>query len=206
MQIPTADSDELLALAAAGHDGAVQELFLRYRDRLRRMVGVRIDQRLAARFDPSDIVQDALLDASRKLAGYLQNRPVPVYPWLRRLTLERLLELHRRHIVAHKRNPSFEASPGNWLSDESAWQLADRLAGSSGSAPSQRLIRDEERRRLHEALERLVPHDREVLVLRYLEQLSANETAAALGVSASAAKMRHLRALERIRALLEESS
>lgn len=206
MNVPTSDSDELLIMAAAGHDGATQELFLRHRDRLRRMVGVRIDPRLVARFDPSDVVQDALMDASRKFAGYLQNKPLPFYPWLRRLTLERLLELHRRHVFADKRNPDAEVNVDVWLSDASAWQLADCLTGSAETAPPERLIREEERRRVQAALERLLAHEREILVLRYLEQLSTSEAAAALGVSESAAKMRHLRALERIREFLQESS
>ncbi|MFN0053961.1 MAG: sigma-70 family RNA polymerase sigma factor [Planctomycetales bacterium] len=206
MNSPTFDSDELLAQAAAGDDGATQELFLRHRDRLRQMVAVRIDVRLKPRFDPSDVVQDALMDASRKLPEYLRNKPLPLYPWLRQLTLERLIQLHRQQIVADKRNPKHEVRADVPISDESAWQLADQLLGPSASNPLAQAIREERRRRVHEALEQLLPHEREILVLRYLEQLSTTETAAVLEVSESAAKMRHLRALDRIRTVLEKNS
>src|SRR5262245_9124131 len=109
VNVSDADSDELLTLAAAGNDGATQELLLRHRGRLRQMVALRIDTRLAGRFDPSDIVQEALMDASRKLPDYLRALPLPFYPWLRQLTLERLIQLHRKHIAARKRSPENEA-------------------------------------------------------------------------------------------------
>jgi RNA polymerase sigma-70 factor (ECF subfamily) len=204
VNLSTADSDELIVLAAAGHDAATQELLLRHRARLRQMVAVRIDVRLSARVDPSDIVQEALLDASRKLPGYLRDRPLPFYAWLRSLTLERLIQLHRKHILADKRAPDREVRADASLSHESAWQLADRLLAATTADPLAKAIREERRRRVHEALESLLPHEREVLVLRYLEQLSTSETAAVLNVSESAAKMRHLRALERMRCLLDE--
>jgi RNA polymerase sigma-70 factor (ECF subfamily) len=202
----TSDTEELLALAAAGSDEAMQKLFLRHRERLRRMVAARVDPRLAARFDPSDVLQDAWLDAFRKLPRYLEERPLPFYPWLRRLTLERLAELHRRHVIARKRDPRFEVSLNDEVSDASAWQLAERLSASGNVCPGAQAIREEANQRVREALARLRPDDREILILRYLEQLSTDETAAALGISESAAKMRHLRALERIRTLLQRSS
>src|SRR5947199_6994432 len=92
------DTERLLQLAARGDAAARDRLLDRHRGRLRQAVARRLDPRLAARVDPSDVVQDALADADRKLAGYLRDRPLPFYPWLRRLALERLLELHRRHV------------------------------------------------------------------------------------------------------------
>jgi RNA polymerase sigma-70 factor (ECF subfamily) len=128
---------------------------------------------------------------------------VAFYPWIRRLTLERLTDLHRRHL-ADMRHPDLEANPAELLPDGSVWKLADELAAATSARPDARLIVEEERRRLHDALQRLSPRDREVLVLRHLEQLSISEIAEVLGLRQSAVKMRHLRALERIRALLEE--
>src|SRR5438876_1331918 len=90
-------TEVLLNWAARGNDGARQALLARYRDRLRRMVAVRLDPRLAARVDPSDVVQEALLDAAGKLSGYLRTQPLPFYPWLRRLAWEHLVKLHERH-------------------------------------------------------------------------------------------------------------
>lgn len=202
MRLDIPQSDDILSRAAAGDESATRELFDGCRDRLRRMVAVRMDPRLARRLDPSDVVQEALMDASRKLRRYLAKRPVAFYPWLRALTLERLTDLHRRHL-ADKRNPGREVE-AEMLPDGSVWKLAEQLAAASASRPDAKLLIDEQRRRLHDALQRLSAKDREVLVLRYLEQLSASETAAVLELRESAVRMRHLRALERIRKLLDE--
>src|SRR5215467_9832648 len=98
------DADELIERAARGDDAARQQLLAGYRDRLKRMVAVHLDRRLAARVDPSDIVQEALLDAHRELSDYLERRPLPLYPWLRQLASERLAKWHRAHIRAQKRS------------------------------------------------------------------------------------------------------
>ena len=104
MTRPKADTEELLQRAAEGDTAARQQLFVRHQHRLRQMVAVRMDRRLAARVDPSDLVQEALMDAHRKLNDYLRDRPLPFYPWLRRLAWERLLQLHRRHLHADRRS------------------------------------------------------------------------------------------------------
>src|SRR5436305_6787348 len=133
------DTDQLLDRAASGDGRARQELLARHRKRLRRMVALRLDRRLAARVDPSDVVQEALADAARKLDGYLRDRPLPFYPWLRRLAWERLVKMHQRH-TAGKRDVAREAAPE--LPEESALELAQRLiCGRSG--PGQRLVREE---------------------------------------------------------------
>jgi RNA polymerase sigma-70 factor (ECF subfamily) len=197
------DTEELLARLSQGDDGARQELLARHRQRLRQMIAVRLDRRLTARVDPSDVVQETLAEADRKLGHYLKDRPLPFYPWLRRLAAERLSKLHRQHLRAGRRSASREAPGLLALSDEPALRLADRLA-ASGPSPSEHLAREELRGSVQEALARLSQPDREVLVLRYLEGLSTRETAAALGISEGAAKVRHLRALERLRLLLGE--
>jgi RNA polymerase sigma-70 factor (ECF subfamily) len=194
-----ADTDELLDRAGRGDGEARQRLLARHRPRLRQMVTVRLDRRLAARLDPSDIVQEALADAARGLDEYLRDRPVPFYPWLRRFAWERLVEANRRHLQARRRSVAREEGFALYLPDQSARALAGRLL-SSGTSPSRRLLRQELRDRVQAALDRLDPRDREVLVLRYLEQLSTAESAAALGISVGAVKMRHLRALQRLRA------
>jgi RNA polymerase sigma-70 factor (ECF subfamily) len=194
-------TDHLLRRAADGDADACQELFARYRERLRLMVAVRLDRRLAARVDASDVVQEALADAARGLAEYLMRRPVPFYPWLRRLAWERLLELNRRHIYAGKRSVTREEAGDLALPDASVFALACRLL-AGGSSPSSRLKREELRGQVHAALAALAPTDREVLVLRHLEHLSMKEIAAVLGTSEGAVKVRHLRALARFRDLL----
>jgi RNA polymerase sigma-70 factor (ECF subfamily) len=167
------------------------------------MVRVRMDRRLAARIDPSDVVQEALADADRKLNDYLRRRPLPFYPWLRRLALERLVRLHRRHVRARRRSVVREEPGPLALPDESAGELARNLI-APGTGPSHHVLRQEEADRVRAALAQLAEGDREVLVLRYLEGLSNPDIAAALGISEGAVKMRHLRALERLRGLLAD--
>jgi RNA polymerase sigma-70 factor (ECF subfamily) len=195
------DTEQLIEQASQGDSAARQQLLVRHRDRLRRMVRVRMDRRLAARVDPSDVVQEALAAAAAKLSDYLRRRPLPFYPWLRRLAWERLVKLHRRHIRAHIRSVAREDAGLPALPDESALELARRLI-DPGTSPSHRLVREELRERVQAAVAKLNAVDREVLVMRYLEQLANAEIGSALGISEGAVKMRHLRALERLRGLL----
>ena len=196
--------DSLLTLAAGGDPAAGQQLLARHRDRLRRMVAVRLDPRVAARLDPSDVVQEALLEAARKLPDYLRARPLPFYPWLRRLAWERLLKLHQRHRAA-KRDAARDERMAPALPDGSALELAQRLV-ASGTSPSGRAVRAETRDRVRAALVALAETDREVLVLRYLEGMTTAEVAAVLGLGESAVKMRHRRALDRLSRVLENDS
>src|SRR5262245_22144518 len=133
------DTEELLDRASRGDGEARQRLLSRHRDRLRHMITVRLDSRLVARIDPSDIVQEALADAARGLDDYLRDRPVPFYPWLRRFAWERLVEVNRRHVQACRRSVAREDRLDQHLSDRSARALADRLLARDTS-PSRRLM------------------------------------------------------------------
>ncbi len=194
MNAKQSDTDELLRRTEAGDLGARDELLRRYRLRLRRMVDVHLDQRLATRVDPSDIVQDALIDAAAGLSGYLEKRPLPFYPWLRQFAWNRLVDMHRRH-TARMRDVRREV---DWhLSDVSACELAERFV-DSGTSPSVRLNRAELSKRVREILSAMRTHDRQVLVLRHLEELSTAEIATVLAISEEAVKKRHARALLRL--------
>jgi RNA polymerase sigma-70 factor, ECF subfamily len=193
------DTEQLLERAGRGDPSARQELLIGHRDRLRRMVALRLDRRLAARVDPSDIVQESLAEAHQHLSEYLVRRPLPFYAWLRQFAWERVAKQYERHVRAQRRSVTREEAPP--LPDESVAQLAHRLIASATS-PSRRLLREELRDRVRSALACLKPHDREILVLRYLEGLSNSETAAVLRIGESTVGMRHLRALERLRELL----
>jgi RNA polymerase sigma-70 factor (ECF subfamily) len=201
MALPDLDTDQLLDRASRGDAAARQQLLVRHRQRLRQMIAVRMDRRLAARIDPSDVVQETLAEAVQQLSDYLRHRPLPFYPWLRQLAWDRLAELHRRHIRTQKRSVRKEEPWAPALPDESALELAGRLL-ARGSSPSARLHRQEVCGRVRAALAQLAEHDREVLVLRHLEQLSTREIAAVLGITEGAVYTRHLRALERLRSLL----
>jgi RNA polymerase sigma-70 factor, ECF subfamily len=195
------DTQELLERSIRGDIAARQELLVRHRTRLRRMISVRLDRRLSARVDPSDVVQEALANAARHLDEYLRDRPLPFYPWLRQFAWERLCKLHRHHIHAQRRSVNRE-EPDMPLPDESVRQLAHRLL-ASGTSPSRRLIRQEHRERVRAAMAALAAQDREVLVMRHLEQMESPEIAAALGITEGAVRNRQYRALIRLRALLE---
>lgn len=198
------DTSTLLKRAGDGDDRAGQELLGRFRGRLRQMVTVRMDHRLAARLDPSDVVQEALLAAHQKLPEYLRERPIPFYPWLRQLAWERLVKLHLEHVRAAKRSVKREEREEVCLPDHSAMTLANRLVAEETS-PSAHAIREESLARIRKALERLSPRDREILVLRHLEHLSVREIAAVVGMTPGAVKVRRLRALRRLRAVLDVS-
>src|SRR5215467_1705187 len=194
------DTEHLLERAAAGDCAAREQLLQRHRRRLGRMVAVRFDPRLAARVDPSDVVQETLAEAAAHLDRYVRERPLPFYPWLRHLAQRRLIDLHRRHVQARRRTVTREVGPPG-LPDHSALALADRLFART-SSPSAGLRRQERRDRVRAALAALAEPDREVLVLRILEALPTRDTAAVLGISEVAVRSRQVRALERLKALL----
>ena len=197
--MPEPDTAELVASVAAGDPVARGHLLDRHRDRLRRMVAVRLDSRVGARVDPSDVVQDVLAEAARRLDAYLAAPSLPFYPWLRQIAADQLGMAHRRHLRAGRRAVGRE-EPGG-LPEGSAMELAGRLAGK-GTEPGRRLQREEERARVRAALDRLSERDREVLVLRYLEDLSTADAAEALGVTEGTVKMRLLRAVQRLHDLV----
>jgi RNA polymerase sigma-70 factor (ECF subfamily) len=199
------DRDELhrtLARAAAGDAESWRALLGRHHDRLRRMVALRLDQRLQGRVDPSDVLQEAYLDAATQLAAYLRNPEVPVFLWLRSLTGTRLAKVHRFHLGAQARDVNREVSldrggaPG-----ASSAALAAQLLGHE-PRPSEVAMRQELTRRLQDVLDGLDVIDREVLALRHFEQLSTAEAAQVLGISEAAAGKRYVRALMRLKDLL----
>ncbi len=196
-------TEELLRRVAQGERAARDELFARHRKRLLQMISVRMDPRLAARIDASDVIQETLAEVVQKMPDYLRNQPLPFYPWLRQMALERLVDLSRQHIRAQRRSVNREEELDMFLADRSAIVLADRLF-ASGTSPSGRVRKAELRNRVRLALGNMAAPDREVLVLRYLEQLTTAETAAILGITEQAVRSRHRRALERLRDLLDE--
>jgi RNA polymerase sigma-70 factor (ECF subfamily) len=201
----TVETESLLRRAGEGDDHAAQEVLMKHRERLRRMVAVRMDPRLARRLDPSDVIQETMAEASRRLPEYIGRRDCAFYPWLRGLAWERLIELHRRHIDAQCRSVKREERREMRMSNASTMILADRLAASDTS-PSGRMLREELRDRVQRALDQLAPLDREIVTLRHLEQLSFREAADVIGVTEAAAQSRYRRAAERLHELLSDGS
>jgi RNA polymerase sigma-70 factor (ECF subfamily) len=192
----------LLRRAAAGDQQAWAALLARHRDRLRRMVALRLDRRLQGRIDPSDVLQEAHLEAATHLTDYLRHPDMPFYLWLRGIAGNKLLELHRNHLGARMRDAGREVSlyRGSMPQTSSA-ALAAQLLGRD-TRPSEAAVRAEMKVRLQEALNSMDPLDREVLALRHFEQLSNAETARVLGLDRSAASKRYVRALKRLKDIL----
>jgi RNA polymerase sigma-70 factor, ECF subfamily len=201
MPADSSATEDLLRLAEQA-DGSGLD---RHRLRLRHAVAARLDRRIAARVDPSDIVQETLADAVRRLPNYLLDRPVPYWVWLRRLALQRLIWWRRFHLGSRKRSVARERPLEPSPFDRSTVPVVDQLI-ASGSSPSEHAVRDQERAWIRNALEGLAGADRRILELRYVENFSFARIAAQLEIGLSAVKMRHVRALERMRCLMGETS
>lgn len=200
----SADFEASLLLAAAtGEDGALASLFNIHRKRLLRMVHLRLDRRLRSRIDPVDVLQEAFIDLAREFPRYAQRSELPVFLWLRLVTLQRLMRLHRKHLGAGMRDAarevSLDPSPGSGV-DAMAEAIADDL-----TTPSQAAQRSERRAILREALEAMGPVDREVIAMRHFDGLSNDEVAQALGLTKAGASNRYVRAMTRLQAGLARS-
>jgi RNA polymerase sigma-70 factor (ECF subfamily) len=194
--------DDLFRRLREGDQRALAELYLHYREPLRRMVTLRLDGRLNGRLSPSDVLQEAYIDAVKRLPHYLARPDLPLQGWLRLVVGQRLVEVHRQHLGAGMRDAGLEipAAHGSWLAASSAG-LAAQLA-SDLTSPSNAAARNEARARLQEAFTRMDPFDREILALRHFEELSNGEVAELLGIQKAAASKRYVRALGRLRAAL----
>jgi RNA polymerase sigma-70 factor, ECF subfamily len=191
------ETHHLLEEVRAGQPGAVDQLLVRHRPYLRQLVGLRIDPQLRARVDPSDVVQEAQMEAVRRLNTYLDKPPMPFRLWLRQIAYDRLLMLRRHHLGAARRDVTRDVA----LPDRSSFVLVQQLL-ASGSTPSEQLTRRELSRRVRQALAQLADADREILLMRNFEGLSNQEVAQVLAIKPVAASQRYGRALLRLRTLL----
>jgi RNA polymerase sigma-70 factor (ECF subfamily) len=200
----TEKTDDLLRRAKAGEAAALGALFAHYRDRLHQMVRLRLDRRVCGRLDPSDVLQEAFLDVARRFPEYAAAPAVPFYVWLRALTGQRLIDLHRQHLGAKMRDACQEVSLYRGaLPQASSVSLAQQLLAGLTS-PTQAAVRAEMQLQLQEALNSMDPIDREVVVLRHFEELNNVETAAVLAIEPSAASKRYLRAIRRLKEILDQ--
>lgn len=191
-------ADELAQLHGGGEQ-AVAELFGRYRDKLQRMIAFRLDSRIVGKVDEDDILQDAFMATVRRIQDYLDQPSVPFFVWLRQITNQVLVDTHRRYVDARMRDVNLEVSlERGGTPDTSSSGLVAQLADSLTS-PSQCAVRAEAISELRRALDQLEDIDREVLVLRHLEELSNHEVAQVLGIDKYAASKRYLRALDRLK-------
>src|SRR5262245_54227366 len=197
-----ADVTALLQQAAGGDEQAFQDLFARYRERLKRMVRLRLSRRLQGRVDDSDVLQEAYIEISKRLPEYALAPELPFFLWLRHMTGLKLIEIHRRHLGTQMRDADREVSlHRGGLPEADSVSLACQLLGKL-TTPSQAAIKAETRICVQEALNCMDPIDREVLALKHFEQLSTSEIARVLGLSKAGAGSRYLRALKRLKEVL----
>ncbi len=197
-------TDELIGRARDGSKDAVDELLDRHRKGLRRMIQLRLDNRVTRRVDVSDILQDVLIEANRRLQNYLNEPPMAFHLWIRQIARDRIIDAHRRHAVSAKRSVDREMSlhvRGNV--DQSSIELAGQLCDSE-LTPAAAATQREIAMQLETAVHQLRDQDKEIILMRHYEQLSNLEIAQSLGLTEPATSMRYLRALRRLRELLNE--
>jgi RNA polymerase sigma-70 factor (ECF subfamily) len=199
MSADTRTNDELLDAACHGDESALAVLFERHRDRLERMVRLRMDRRLQGRVDPTDVVQEAYLALRGKFSQYSADPKMPFFLWLRLEVGQKLVDTHRFHLGTQMRDAGQEVSLHRGpLPPVTSLSLAEQLLGKLTTA-SQAAVRAELKLRVQEALNSMDPQDREVLILRHFEELTNGEAAQVLGIKASAAVNRYVRALKRLK-------
>jgi len=198
------DTDEdLLRRASDGEAAALAALFGHYRKRLRQMVHLRLDRRLQGRVDPSDVLQEAYLDVAEQLPHYAKKPEMSFFLWLRLVTGQRLMRVHRQHLGAALRDAAREVSLYHGaLPQASSVSLAAQLLGRI-TTPSQAAIRAEIQVQLQAAVNGMDPLDREIIALRHFEELSNGEAAHVLNLEPSAASKRYVRALKRLQTTLQ---
>jgi RNA polymerase sigma-70 factor (ECF subfamily) len=199
MSADTPSNEELLEAARDGDQEALALLVERHRDRLERMVRLRMDRRLQGRVDPADVVQEAYLAVRGKFPQYCTESLLPFFLWLRLEVGQKLIDVHRFHLGTKMRDAGQEVSLHRGaLPPVSSVSLAEHLLGKLTTA-SHAAMRVELKLRVQEALNSMEAHDREVLILRHFEELSNAETAQVLGIKPSAAVNRYVRALKRLK-------
>ena len=223
------ETQALLRLVSLGHEGAAARLLNLHRKRLKKMVSCRIDQEVAVRHDPSDVVQETILSAANRLQEYLKKQSVPFYAWLRRLAWLRLVDLHRQHLERGRgETPKADFRQG-CVTPKCVSELARRFAQPSGSEESSPPASQEEgsqkesaspsssdgthkaapsarktKSQVQAALTKLEAGTRELLLLYYVEQLTVLEIAGVLEIEPAQVKLRHMRAIRRMRTLLDQ--
>lgn len=199
-------TEELLVLAKDGDQVAVNQLMERHRDALRHLVRMRLDQKIQRRVDVSDVVQDVLIEANRRLGRYMDNPVLSFRLWLRQIARDRIIDAHRRHRVSAKRSVDREqalASPRGY--DQSSIHLAS-LLGDNKLTPAANALQIEMARKVEAAITQLDERDCEIVIMRHYEHLSNQEIAQALELTEPAASMRYLRAIRRLKAILQDAN
>ena len=199
-------TEQLIAQAKDGDVSAVNQLMDRHRNSLRQLVRMRLDNKIQKRIDVSDVVQDVLVEANRRLQRYMNNPIMPFHLWLRQIAKDRIIDAHRRHRVSAKRSVDREqqmVAPRGY--DKSSIQLATML-GDSRLTPAAAALQKEMAKKVEQAIAKLDPKDCEIIVMRHYEHSTNQEIGQLLELSEPAASMRYLRAIRRLKQMLANDS
>ena len=186
----------------AGDPHALAELFAHYQGPLRRMIDFRLDGRLNGRVSTSDVLQDAYIDAMKRVEHFLDKPEMPFFVWLRLIAGQRLIEVHRQHLGAQMRDAGQEVSIDRAGTSAATSACLARHIAAAHSTPSKAAMREEFVAQVGEVLNGMDPIDREVLALRHFEELSNQQVADVLGLDKGAASKRYVRALVRLKEAL----
>ena len=197
------ETEHLLQSARGGDASAVNHLLEQHRQPVRRLVQMRLDRRVQQRVDVSDVVQEVMVEASKRLQNYLENPEMAFHLWLRQIAWDHIIDTYRRHRVSAKRSMDREQPMAAAGTDQSTVELAIQLC-DPGITPAAAATQQEIARRVEEAIGQLADQDREIITMRHFQHLSNLEIADALGLNPPAASMRYLRAIRRLRELLDE--
>ena len=199
-------TEQLLVQAKQGDQSAVNQLMERHRDALSHLVRMRLDQKILQRVDASDVVQDVLIEANRRLQTYLEKPVLPFRLWLRQIARDRIIDAHRRHRVSAKRSVDREqklSAPRGY--DQSSIHLASFL-GDNQLTPAAGALQKEVARKVEAAVALLDDRDSEIIIMRHYEHLTNQEIAQALELTEPAASMRYLRAVRKLKDVLQEEN
>lgn len=195
---------ELLDQVRAGDSDAINRLIDRHRESVHRLVQMRLDQKIKQRVDVSDVVQDVMIEASRRLKDYLANPVMTFHLWLRQIARDRMIDAHRRHRGSARRSVDKEqtlAVPTGW--DQSAVDLVMQIKDDQ-LTPVASALQKEMAMRVEQSIGRLPDQDAEILIMRHYEQLTNQEVAELLNLTEPAASMRYLRAVRKLKEAMKE--
>jgi RNA polymerase sigma-70 factor (ECF subfamily) len=196
--------DDARSLLAENGAAGLGELFDRYRERLRGMVSVRLDQRLQGRIDPSDVIQDAFMEAQQRLPDYQRDPQMTPFLWIRFLTMQQLIVLHRRHLLTRQRDARREVSRVPAKGPAASSVNLTSLMIARLPSPSQAVQLAERQQQLQQALEQMTSEDREVLALKHYQQLTINEVAEVLELTVSTASRKYYAALKKLKHVMQD--
>ena len=204
--VTTLTTEELLIDAKLGNQVAINQLMARHSESLHRLVRMRLDKKIQRRVSVSDVVQDVLVEANRRLQKYLESPVMPFRLWLRQIAQDRMVDAHRFHRVSAKRTVDREQqlmTSNN--GDDSKTDLLGLLAGSNES-PEENVMREEQAQQIKVSLALLPDRDAEIVMMRHFEHLSNQQISQLLNLSEPAASMRYLRAIKRLREIILDRS